>query len=110
MTALAGPRVPSVVLLLGSFAFVVWWFDYVDYYHKHFFDTGIIVPADHLVQIVFVGLLSWLIYAPGAWIVTLLSQANERAELSRAERAVFGFGIGVGIWHIVMLIIGVLNL
>jgi hypothetical protein len=110
MTASAGPRVPPVVLLLGSFAFVVWWFDYVDYYHRHFFDTGIIVLADNLARIVFVGLLSWLIYAPGSWVIALLSSANERAVLSRAERAVFGFGIGVGIWHIVMLTIGVLNL
>ena len=110
MTASAGSRVPAAVLLLGSFAFVVWWFDYVDYYHQHFFDTGIIVLADNLVRIVFIGLLSWLIYAPGAWVIALLSSASERAALFRAERAVLGFGIGVGIWHIVMLTIGLLNL
>ena len=110
MTPSVGPRVLPVVLLLGSFAFVVWWFDYIDYYHRHFFDTGIIVLADNLVRIVFVGLFSWLIYAPGAWVIALLSSASERAVLSRAERAVFGFGIGVGIWHIVVLTIGVLNL
>jgi len=77
MTASAGLRVPPVVLLLGSFAFVVWWFDYVDYYHQHFFDSGIIVLADNLVRIIFVGLLAWLIYAPGAFVVAwCLQQAS----------------------------------
>jgi hypothetical protein len=110
MTASTGFRVPPAILLLVSFAFTVWWFDYIDYYHHHFFDTGIIVLANNLARIVFVSLLSWLIYAPGAFVVALASSANERAALSPAERAVLGFGIGAGFWHIVMLIIGLLNL
>jgi hypothetical protein len=39
-----------------------------------------------------------------------VSSAGERAALSAAERAVLGFGIGAGFWHIVMLTIGLLNL
>ena len=95
---------------LSSFMGVVLWFDRVDFYHKHFFDTGAIVFADNLVRIVFVGIFSWLIYAPGAAIAALVTTPDQRAALSPAERAVLGFGIGVGIWHVVMLILGVLDL
>src|SRR5580704_4783420 len=100
----------AVAALLGGFIGVVLWFDRVDLYNKHFFDTGAIVFADNIVRIVFVGIFSWLIYAPGAAVAALVTTPGERAALSSAERAVLGFGIGVGIWHVVMLILGVLDL
>src|SRR5580700_11577092 len=100
----------AVAVLLGGFIGVALWFDRVDFYNKHFFDTGAIVFADNMVRIVFVGILSWLIYAPGAAAVALVTVPGERAALFPAERAVLGFGIGVGIWHVVMLILGVLGL
>ena len=100
----------AIAVLLGGFIGVVLWFDRVDFYHKHFFDTGAIVFADNVVRIVFVGIFSWLIYAPGAAIAALVTTPDQRAALSPAERAVLGFGIGVGIWHVVMLILGVLDL
>ena len=100
----------AVAVLLGGFIGVVLWFDRVDFYNKHFFDTGAIVFADNVVRIVFVGIFSWLIYAPGAAVVALVTAPGERAALFPAERAVLGFGIGVGIWHVAMLILGVLDL
>jgi hypothetical protein len=100
----------AVAALLGGFIGVVLWFDKVDFYDKHFFDTGAIVFADNVVRIVFVGIFSWLIYAPGAAIAALVTTPGERAALFPAERAVLGFGLGVGIWHVVMLILGVLGL
>src|ERR1700726_4064540 len=100
----------AAAVLLGGFIGVVLWFDRVDFYNKHFFDTGAIVFADNIVRIVFVGILSWLIYAPGAAVVALVAVPGERAALSPAERAVLGFGVGVGIWHVAMLILGVLGL
>jgi hypothetical protein len=106
----AGAEIFAVAALLGGFIGVVLWFDWVDFYNKHFFDTGAIVFADNMVRIVFVGILSWLIYAPGAAVVALVTGPGERAALSPAERAVLGFGIGVGIWHVAMLILGVLGL
>ena len=99
----------AAVLLVG-FIGVVLWFDRVDFYNKHFFDTGAIVFSDNIVRIIFVGILSWLIYAPGAAVVALVTTPDEQATLFPAERAVLGFGIGVGIWHVAMLILGVLNL
>ena len=97
-------------VLVFCFIGVVAWFDGVDFYHRHFFDTGPIVTADNAVRIVFVGIFSWLIYAPGAGVVALIMSRSERMALCPAERGVLGFGIGIGIWHAVMLILGVLNL
>ena len=56
----------AIAALLGGFVGVVLWFDGVDFYHRHFFDTGAIAAANNAIRIVFVGILSWLIYAPGA--------------------------------------------
>jgi len=99
----------AVAALLGGFAGVVLWFDAIDFYHRHFFDTGAIAFANNAMRIVFVGFFSWLIYAPGAGIAALIMPPDQRAVLSPAERAVLGFGIGVGIWHVAMLILGVLG-
>ena len=109
----AAGSVKTLVLaaaLICGFIGVVAWFVGVDFYHRHFFDTGPIVAADNLVRIVFVIIFSWLIYAPGAAAVALIMSADERAALTSPERAVLGFGIGVGIWHVVMLILGLLGL
>jgi len=100
----------TIVALIGGFIGVVLWFDAVDVYHRHFFDTGAIVAANNAVRIVFVGIFSWLIYAPGAGVTALIMPPDQRAALSPAERAVLGFGIGVGVWHVTMLILGVLGL
>src|SRR5580700_5475922 len=102
-------RLWVAVLILG-FIGVVAWFDSIDFYHRHFFDTGPIVAADNLVRIVFVVIFSWLIYAPGAAVTALVMSADERAALTPPERAVLGFGIGLGIWHVAMLILGLLGL
>lgn len=96
--------------LIGSFVGVVLWFAEVDFYHLHFFDTGAIVVADNLVRILFTALLFWLIYAPGAAIADVIMAPGERIGLTAAEYAVLGFGIGVGIWHVAMVILGVLDL
>src|SRR5580692_10652764 len=110
VAGLAKTQVLGVAVLICGFIGVVAWFAGVDFYHRHFFDTGPIVAADNLVRVVFVIILSWLIYAPGAAIAALIMSSDERAALTPPERAVLGFGVGVGIWHVVMLILGLLGL
>src|SRR5580692_3983406 len=110
VAGLAKTQVLGVAVLICGFIGVVAWFAGVDVYHRHFFDTGPIVAADNLLRIVFVVIFSWLIYAPGAAIAALVMSADERAALTPAERAVLGFGIGLGIWHVAMLILGLLGL
>jgi hypothetical protein len=103
-------RALAAAALICGFIGVVAWFAGVDFYHRHFFDTGPIVAADNVVRVVFVIIFSWLVYAPGAAIVALAMSTDQRAALTPPERAVLGFGIGVGIWHVVMLILGLLGL
>jgi hypothetical protein len=103
-------RALAAASLICGFIGVVAWFDGVDFYHRHFFDIGPIVAADNVVRIVFVIIFSWLIYAPGAAVVALAMSADECAALTPPERAVLEFGIGLGIWHIAMLILGLLGL
>lgn len=103
-------RLMPCILLLGVFVAVVLWFDTVDFYHRHFFDRGIIVVVDNAARIAFVLLLAWLIYAPGAGIASILLSPAQRVKLTWAEHAVLGFGIGTGVWHVAMLMLGVLNL
>jgi hypothetical protein len=110
VSGFAKAQVVAGAALICGFIGVVAWFDGVDFYHRHFFDTGPIVAADNVVRIVFVVIFSWLIYAPGAAIAALVMSADERAALTPAERAVLGFGIGLGIWHVAMLILGLVGL
>jgi hypothetical protein len=102
-------RLAAAALIIG-FIGVVAWFGGVDFYHRHFFDTGPIVAADNVVRVIFVAIFSWLIYAPGAVIAALVMPPDERAALTPPERAVLGFGIGLGIWHVAMLILGLAGL
>jgi hypothetical protein len=106
----ANTQALAAAALICGFGGVVAWFVGVDFYHRHFFDTGPIVAADNVVRVVFVIIFSWLIYAPGAATAAFIMSADERAALTPLERAVLGFGIGVGIWHVVMLILGLLGL
>jgi hypothetical protein len=94
--------------LLVAFAAVTLWFNVADFYHKNFFDRGAVVLVDSLFRIVFVLVLAWTVYAPGAAVAALLFR--ETRSLSPAERAVLGFAIGAALWHAVMLILGVAGL
>jgi hypothetical protein len=105
-----GTKSARVVGLLSSYMAVVLWFNLVDFYHRHFFDTGPIVVANNVTRVLFVAILSWLIYAAGAGIIGLITSSRTQAKLTPTERAVLCFGIGIGLWNVVMLILGVLNL
>lgn len=94
----------------GTLICILAWFNGVDFYNRHFFHSGWIVAVDNVARLLLVGLLSWLIYAPGAAVAALIMPAGARAALTPAERGVLGFGIGVGLWHVAMLILGVLGL
>lgn len=91
-----------------AFVAVVLWFNVADFYHKNFFDRGVIVFIDNLVRIAFLLVLAWTVYAPGAAAAALLFP--ETKSLSIAERAVLGFAIGAALWHVLMLILGVAEL
>ena len=103
-------RLVKITALFCAFIAVVLWFWYVDFYHRHFFDSGAIVLVDNLFRVVFVTILAWLIYAPGAGVAALLTTAKEYTRFSVAERAVLGFGVGVGLWSVVLFLLGLVSL
>jgi hypothetical protein len=96
--------------LITIFLAVVVWFDVVDFYDRHFFDRGIIVFADNLARSGFVFILAWLIYAPGAAVVTFFFGRSDGTRATAIERATLAFGFGVGLWHVLLLILGVAGL
>jgi hypothetical protein len=96
--------------LFAVFLAIVLWFNVVDFYHRHFFDHGIVVLVDNLARIGFLLVLSWLIYAPGAAVAQVLLPDAHCAGLTSAERSVLAFGIGIGLWHVLLLILGVAGL
>lgn len=96
--------------LIAAFLAVVFWFNSVDFYHRHFFDHGPIVLADHIAGLGFLFIFAWLLYAPGAAMGTALWAKSEQPELTPAERAVLAFGLGIGLWHVLLLILGVAGL
>jgi hypothetical protein len=100
----------KVIALFCAFVAVVLWFRYVDFYHRYFFDSGVIVLADNLMRVVFVIILAWLIYAPGAGVASLLTRPKEATRFFAAERAVLGFGIGAGLWSVALLFLGLVGL
>src|SRR5438128_1091296 len=103
----AREQIVATGALVATFGGVAMWFGLADVYHRHFFSTGAIVAAHNLIRTVFVAVLAWLIYAPGAGLAALIVPAREQAALTSAERAVLGFGMGVALWHLSMLILGV---
>jgi hypothetical protein len=98
------------LVILGTFFGLVYWFGTVDFYHKHFFTPGPMVLAYNLFRIGFVLILAWLIYAPGHAVIAAVVPAGTLLEFSLAERFVFGFGAGVGLWHVLLLILGLAGL
>ena len=100
----------KITALFCAFIAVVLWFWYVDFYHRHFFDSGAIVLVDNLLRVVFVIILAWLIYAPGAGVAALLTTPKEYTRFSAVERAVLGFGIGTGLWSVALLLLGLVGL
>ena len=103
----------SVALLFSFFIADAWWFQRIDFYHHYFFHTGAIVFIDNVMRIGFVLVLCWLIYVPGAGILDVIERQRRRGQIkgiSPAERALMGFGIGIGVWHVVLFILGEFNL
>lgn len=105
LRVLVATIVPVGLLLLG-FAGVLAWFNVVDFYNKHFFDTGLIVVANQAVRVLLLGIVLWAIYAVGAFTLPWL-HAGPISGIPPAERAVAGFSIGIAIWHVALLFLGV---
>jgi hypothetical protein len=102
--ALWGTTLPTI------FVAMVVWFYRADFYHQQFFTHGASVFTDNVARSAFVFLLAWLVYAPGAGVIALVAPERVRAAMTPVERAVAGFGVGVGLWQVAMLVLGIAGL
>ena len=100
----------AIIFLLGGFLGIVGWLHAVDVYHLHFFQSGFDIFLYNFFRSIFVFFLIWLIYAVGYFALLPFVSTKTLNEFTFTERIIIGFSIGVGIWHIVLFVLGVVNL
>ena len=99
----------AAIFLAAGFSLVVLYFDVVDLRQLKFFAHGNDVIIYNFVRVAFSFFLIWIIFATGIAIVAAFP-VRTRSQMSPAETLVVGFGAGVGVWHVLMLGLGVLGL
>ena len=99
---------PPLVFALPYLALLIW-FHKIDVYHRHFFDSGLIVVAYNCFRVLFIFYLFWIVVTAGLLLLRGVAR-EELAEIDIFERLALGFFTGAGVWHIVMLALGYLDL
>jgi len=97
---------PAAAATIAAYGGLIFWFSWVDVYDRHFFDRGVLILLYNLLRIVFAGAIAWLIYAPGAAILRVISGSERAASLGPTERYVLAFLTGAGFWHALLFGIG----
>jgi len=103
------PVICSLLFLVGGFLSLVFWFDAVDVYNRHFFESGSLIFLYNFCRVLMIGVVSWVVYATGTFMLATVVPAKTMHEFSSGERAVLGFAVGFGIWQVLMLVLGVLG-
>lgn len=98
----------SLGFLTCGFLGLVTWFNQVDVYHHHFFESGSLVFQYNLFRLLFALYLIWIIYYPGSALLAIATQQYN--ELRFIQRFIFGFSAGIGLWHLLMLGLGIFHL
>lgn len=104
--AATGRRTLAVV---GGYALTVGWFHYVDVYHNDFSSSGLLILITNLFRLLFVWYFFWIIQAAGAALLRLVGGAQPPT-LSKTAYLVLTFAAGTGVWHLMLLLIGFLQL
>lgn len=96
------------LLFLGAYVATLAFFDIVDVYNEHFFETGYTLPYNAF-RVLFAGYLFWLIYVVGCW--TFRSAGLRGLEwLALHERVALGFFVGAAVLTVLLLVLGYLSL
>jgi hypothetical protein len=85
------------------------WFHWVDVYHRHFAEPGLVVIAYNGFRVLAIFYLFWIVAAAGLLLLRIAAR-QKLDQLDVFERLALGFFSGTGIWHVVMLALGYLNL
>src|SRR5688572_30728254 len=90
----------------GGYAMLLGWFANTDFYGAHFFERGSIVRQYNGLRAIFIVVLAWLIYAPGAAFLRLAGGPRSLRDISALERYALGFVTGAGAWLVVLFCVG----
>jgi hypothetical protein len=96
--------------LVAIFALTLYWFDSRDFYHRHFFDHGPLVRHYERLRLLFIFCFGWLIYAPGAIVLSGVRSTGRPVRLTAWEQFPLGFLIGAAIWSVLLYAIGLAGL
>ncbi|WP_316168984.1 MULTISPECIES: hypothetical protein, partial [unclassified Bradyrhizobium] len=98
-----------IVTYLAGYAALIVWFKLFDVYNAHFSEGGAIVALYSVFRIAFIFYLFWMVHAVGRLILRLFG-CREDDSGDALGSLVICFFAGTGIWHLVMLGLGFLNL
>jgi hypothetical protein len=94
------------VVLAGGYAYLLAWFNRVDFYHTGFFVHGPAVTHYQVARLIFIPYFAWTIYWVGAFANLFLFGRGATATFSAWERFPLFFVTGAGLWHLAMYGIG----
>jgi hypothetical protein len=112
MAALAFARPIYVVgfaLFVGGYVGLLAWFKLVDVYHAHFSSAGAFVIAHNFFRVLFIFYLFWIVYSAGAVVVRSVA-SNHLEKMDLFDDLALNFFAGAGLWHVVLLVLGYLEL
>jgi hypothetical protein len=95
-------------LFVGGFGGTLAFFDLVDVYDKHFFQSSY-AAIYNAFRLIFAAYLFWLVYVVGRQVLSFVA-ADALAGMRLHERLALGFFVGAAALMIVMLVLGYLNL
>jgi hypothetical protein len=93
----------------GGYVALLAWFKWVDVYHTQFATSGLYVLFYNLFRLGFIFYLFWIITGVGAVTLRLLGSGRHIGPTAFDSLGICFF-TGVGLWHLVMLGLGFLNL
>ena len=97
------------VQYFGGFVALITWFKYVDVYHLHFSDAGVLVLLNNLFRVLFIFYLFWMVQTVGAILLRSLGDLQPDT-FGTLDYLALTFFAGTGPWHVVLLAVGYANL
>lgn len=97
------------LLFAAPYALLLAWFHGVDVYHAHFSSSGPIVFVYNGFRVLFIFYLFWMVEVVGALLLRAVAGV-EFEQLGVIARLALAFFAGAGVWHVVMLALGYLDL
>jgi hypothetical protein len=97
------------VLYFGGFVALITWFKYVDVYHSHFSDAGVLVLLNNLFRVLFIFYLFWIVQTVGAILLRSLGDLQPDT-VGTLDYLALTFFAGTGPWHVALLAVGYANL